>query len=105
MQTGMGVDLHGSDNTSAACRAVKNAIQGNNMLFLKHIGLKSFDDLIIDVILACPDPDKIDKDEVASQLPIGQVNVITQTGGMLVDSDQSGDPVLAVIAAVQVGIK
>lgn len=105
MQTGMGADLHGSNDTTAACRAVKDAIQNNNMLFLKHIGLKSLDQLLVEVIIASPNPDAVDKQAVAEDLPVGVVSVRTQSGGMLVDSDDSGDPVLVAIAAVTVSVQ
>lgn len=105
MQTGMGADLHGSNDTTAARRAVKDAIQNNNMLFLKHIGLKSIDQLLVEVIIASPNPDAVDTQAVAEDLPVGAVSVRTQSGGMLVDADDSGDPVLVAIAAVTVSVQ
>mgnify|MGYP001990006963 FL=1 len=105
MQTGMGADLHGANDTTAARRAVKDAIQHNNMLFLKHVGLKSLDQLLVEVIVASPNPDAVDKEAVAEDLPVGVVSVQTQSGGMLVDADESGDPVLVAIAAVTVSVQ
>ncbi len=105
MQTGMGADLHGADDTTAARRAVEDAIQNNNMLFLKHIGLKSLDQLLVEVIIASPKPEGVDTEAVAKDLPVGTVSVQTQSGGMLVDSDGSGDRVLVAIAAVTVSVQ
>ncbi len=105
LQTGMGVDLHGADDTTAAQRAVKNAIQHNNLLFLKQVGLKSLDELFVEVTIACPRPDNLDRQAVAAGLPVGNVSVEVQEGGLSIDSDGSGDPVCVVIAAVQVSIE
>ena len=105
MQTGMGADLHGANDTTAARRAVNDAIAHNNMLFVKHIGLRSLDQLLVEVMIASPNPEKVDKEAVAAELPVGVVSVQTQAGGMLVDSDDSGDPVLAAIAAVTVSVE
>lgn len=105
MQTGMGADLHGADDTKAARRAVKNAIQNNNMLFLRHVDIQNLDQLVVDVTVASPHPEQIDMDAVAGEFPVGSVSVSTQTGGMLVDSDVSGDPVLLALASVTVGIR
>ena len=104
LQTGMGVDLHGADDTTAAKRAIKNAVQHNNLLFLKHAGLKSLDQLFVEVTIACPSPNDVDTASVAADLPVGNVSVAVQKGGLLIDSDESGDPVCVAIAAVQVSI-
>lgn len=104
MQTGMGADLHGANDTTAARRAVKDAIQNNNMLFLKHIGLQSLDQLLVDVIIASPNPAQVDTEAVAAELPVGIVSVQTQAGGLLADAE-SGDPVLVAIAAVTVSVE
>lgn len=105
MQTGMGADLHGANDTKAACRAVNDAIQNNNMLFLRHVGIQSLDQLLVDVTIASPNPDQVDSDAVTAEFPVGTVSVSTQPGGMLIDSDVSGDPVLIAVASVTVSIK
>ena len=104
-QTGMGADLHGANDTKAARRAVNDAIQNNNMLFLRHVGIKNLDQLLVDVTIASPHPEQIDTDAVATEFPVGTITVSTQCGGMLIDSDVSGDPVLIAVASVTVGIK
>lgn len=101
-QIGMGVDLHGASDTKAAQRAVTNAIQNNNMLFLKHAGIKDEEQIIVDVMIASPHPDELDIVAIARELPVGRVSVHTQSGGLLQDADGSDDPVLAAIATVTV---
>lgn len=104
MQLGMGVDLHGSNDTKAARKAVKNAIQNNNMLFLRHARLKSMEHLLVDVEIASPNPDTIDIDAVAAEFPVGKVTVTTQQGGMISESGADNDPVLVAIASVTVSV-
>jgi uncharacterized protein (TIGR02058 family) len=102
LQTGMGVDLHGTNDTSAACRAVDHAIHHNSLLFLGEIGLTSAEQIHIDVTIASPHPDQVDTDAVAATLPVGVVSVATQTGGMLTGGD---DPALIALAAVRVSVE
>ena len=101
-QIGMGVDLHGGNDTKAAQRAVNNAIQNNNMLFLKHVGIKSSDQILVEVLIASPHPDTLEVELIAGELPAGRVSVQTQVGGLLQDIDGGNDPVLAAIATVTV---
>lgn len=105
MQTGMGTDLHGANDTKAARRAVNNAIQNNNMLFLRHVDLKSSRQLLVDVTIASPHPNNVDTEAVAAEFPVGTITVSTRAGGMLIDSDANNDPVLVAIAAVTVSIE
>ena len=105
MQTGMGADLHGCNDTKAACKDVNDAIQNNNMLFLRHAGLQSLDQLLVDVAIATPHPDELDIDIVAAEFPVGTITIKPQLGGMLVDSDVSDDPVLIAVASVTVSTK
>lgn len=102
LQTGMGVDLHGTDDTAAACRAVDHAIHHNSLLFLGEIGLTSAEQIHVDVTIASPHPDQVDTDAVAATLPVGVVSVVAQLGGMLTDSD---DPALIALAAVRVSVE
>ena len=105
MQLGMGSDLHGSDDTKAAVRAVQDAIQDNNMLFLRHVKLPSLDQLLVNVVIATPNPGAVDSEAVSKVLPIGSVTIEVREGGMLVDADQSEDPVLVAVAAVTISIE
>ncbi len=105
VQTGMGVDLHGADDTTAAQRAVEEAIRHNSLVFLGQIGLKSPKQIHVDVTIACPHPERVDADAVSAVLPVGVVSVKTQKGGMLAESGTSGDPILIAVAAVLVGVE
>ena len=104
IQTGMGADLHGADDTKAACRAVQNAIQHNSMLFLKHAGLTNMNQLLVEVTIASPSPERVDIKRVKAELPIGTVVVKTQKGGLKVDPDGTGDSLLIANAAITVSV-
>jgi uncharacterized protein (TIGR02058 family) len=104
LQTGMGVDLHGGDDTTAARRAVTHAIQRNSLLFLREIGLQSAEQIHVDVTIACPHPERVDTDAVASALPVGIVSVDVQPGGMLAETGTEGDDALIALAAVRVSV-
>jgi uncharacterized protein (TIGR02058 family) len=85
VQLGMGVDLHGQDPTEAARRAVRDAI-GNNCL----CGLSEIlqiqnpnEDMFVDVRVACPKSDLLDKDAVLGDLPFGVKTIEVEQGGMM----------------------
>ena len=59
LEFGMGVDVHGGDCTTAACRAV-------------------------DVTVGVPDPASVDVERVRRELPHGEVTVRAQNGGLRV---------------------
>jgi len=104
LQTGMGVDLHGSDDTTAARRAVEHAIRRNSLLFLRELGVRGRDAIHVDVTIACPHPERVDLDAVRAALPVGIVTAVAEKGGMLADTGAAGDPVLIALAAVRVSL-
>lgn len=112
IEIGMGVDLHGQDITTAAVRAVKNAIHHNSMPGLRSvIPSHSHDDMKVRVTLGVPiDEDKLDIAKVKEAFPYGQVEVQVVRGGMtcssgviLPDKGDTNDLVYIVNAAVEVG--
>ena len=105
MQTGMGVDIHGADDTTAAQRAVEAAIRHNSLLFLGHIGLERADQIHVNVTLACPHPERVDLEAIKSLLPVGVISVRAEAGGMLAETGASGDPMLIAVAAVRVSVE
>lgn len=85
VQIGMGVDLHGQDPTQAACRAVRDAIAENCLCGLSEIiDMKNPNkEMYVDVLVACPKPDKLDKQAVLAELPFGIKSIEVKDGGML----------------------
>ncbi|MEQ2525907.1 Lin0512 family protein [Bacillaceae bacterium CLA-AA-H227] len=112
IETGMGIDVHGQDITTAAVRAIKNAIHFNSMPGIRTV-LKdnSLDNMRVNVKLAVPcDKDKLDIDTVKKALPYGIVTVEVMDGGMLTTSgivlEEKGDTndlMYIVVASVEVG--
>jgi uncharacterized protein (TIGR02058 family) len=101
---GMGVDVHGKDATKAAKRAVSDAIRHSSLSFVRLLG-KTAHDMIIDVMIAVPNPEGVDTAEVAKELPYGTVKVTAVKGGLEVPAEQGGDSILIANAAVIVNIE
>lgn len=112
IETGMGIDVHGQNVTTAAIRAIKNAIHYNSMPGIRSVlPGNSLDNMKVNVKLAVPcDKEKLDFDAVKEALPYGQVTVEVMDGGMLTTSgivlEEKGDKndlMYIVIASVEVG--
>jgi len=109
---GTGIDLHGEDETKAAQRAVRNAIEWHSMVGLGQLfQFKSWkemnDALLVDVTIGAPNPEKIDGEKVLSVLPEGQKRITVVKGGLRYPTPET-DPnsrihgVVVVIAAIVV---
>src|SRR3954449_2035803 len=100
-EMGMGVDVHGRDATQAAKRAGSDAIRHSSLGFFRIIG-KTANDMFVDVTIAVPNPESVDKEAVAKELPYGTVTVNAVKGGLEIPSapEQGNDPILIANAAV-----
>lgn len=103
-EVGTGVDIRGGDYTKAAQRAVSDAIRHSMLNLFPHIG-KSPDAMEIIVKIGAADPDKVDKEAVASELPYGSVTVETEQGGLNVQNENGNGFLVVVNAAVLVGFE
>ncbi|WP_026672708.1 Lin0512 family protein [Alkalihalobacterium bogoriense] len=112
IQTGMGVDLHGQDVTTAAVRAVENAIHTNSMPGLRStLPNNDIHNMKVNVKLAIPfDEDQLNEDAVKAVLPFGTVTIETMKGGMATTSgvilEEKGDKndlMYIVVASIEVG--
>jgi uncharacterized protein (TIGR02058 family) len=85
IELGTGADLHGQNATQAAQRAVRNAISNSCLCGLSEIlDIKNpNEEMFIDVLIACPDPDSVDKDAVLGELPFGKKTIEVKEGGMM----------------------
>ena len=106
IQLGMGLDLRGMDTTTAAVRAVRNAI-GHNLLPGIPALLQEGGRVIVHVRLAVPSGvAAVDIEAIREELPIGSVSVEIVTGGMLTPNGLAGlDEALVVNAAVEIRIE
>ena len=100
-EMGMGVDVHGRDYTSAAKRAVSDAIRHSSLNFFKVLD-KSPQDMRITLIIGIPNPESVDAHAVAKELPYGEVNVNVVEGGLEVPNEDGNDALIIANAAVLV---
>lgn len=100
-EMGMGVDVHGRDYTNAARRAVSDAIRHSSLHFFQALG-KAREDMRIQVVIGVADPDAVDKQAVAAELPYGEVTVEVKAGGLTVPNDSGDDAIVMANAAVLV---
>ena len=98
-EMGMGVDVHGRDYTNAAKRAVSDAIRHSSLNFFRALN-KSPDDMRITVMIGIANPDAVDTDAVARELPYGTVEVNVVQGGLEVPTETVDDAMVIANAAV-----
>lgn len=87
LEVGSGIDLHGEDVTKAAQKAIRDAITHASMIGLGQLfRFKGFEELnealMVDVTIATPYPEKIDREEVLKVLPEGKRRLTVVEGGM-----------------------
>ena len=99
MELGMGVDLHGRDYTSAAKRAVFDALHHSSLGFQRLLG-KTADDMHVDITIGVPRPEAVDRDAVAATLPHGGGEVTTVLGGLEVPDENGSDAMVIANAAL-----
>ena len=99
-EMGMGVDVHGLDYTSAAKRAVFDALHHSSLGFQRLLG-KTADDMRVDVTIGVPKPEAVDGKAVLATLPHGTGNNINVVhGGLQVLNEEGNDGPLIASAIV-----
>jgi uncharacterized protein (TIGR02058 family) len=91
----MGVDVHGLNYTTAAKRAVFDALHHSSLGFQRLLG-KTADDLRVDLTIGVPKPEAVDRQAVLETLPhgTGEINVVH--GGLeVLNSEGTDGPVIA----------
>jgi uncharacterized protein (TIGR02058 family) len=102
-EMGMGVDVHGRDATKAAKRAVSDAIRHSSVGFFRMVG-KTPHDMFVDVTIGVPNPEAVDTEAVAKELPYGTVTVKAVAGGLDIPAESGTDGILIANAAVIVSL-
>jgi uncharacterized protein (TIGR02058 family) len=102
LEMGAGNDLHGSDYTKAAIRAVHDAIHHSSLSLIRTLGLDSRT-MQVEVTIGVQRPEKVDAEAVKRTLPHGEVVVRLVKGGLDVPDDEAGD--VAVIASAAVAVR
>ncbi len=102
-ELGMGVDVHGSDYTKAAIRAVSDAIRHSSLNFFRTLDLAP-QEMRLRVLIGVAEPSAVDTARVAAELPYGEVDVEVVRGGLDVpaqtDLADESDAITMATAAV-----
>src|ERR1051326_5949713 len=102
-EIGMGVDVHGKDATKAAKRAVSDAIRHSSLSFVRLFG-KVPQDMFVDVTIGVPNPEAVDTQAVAKELPYGTGTVTAVKGGLEIPAEHGSDAIIIANAAVIVSL-
>ena len=103
LELGSGNDLHGSDYTKAALRAVQDALHHSSLAFVRSLAVDK-SKLMVDVTIGVQKPEKVDIEKVKASLPVGFVTVKAVKGGLDVPDPDNNDPAIIASAAIAVRI-
>lgn len=81
LEMGTGNDLYGEDYTKAACRAVQDAIHHSSLTLFKSLDIDP-KQMQIELNIAAQEPEKVDVERVAKELPYGRVEARAIFGGL-----------------------
>ena len=104
LELGSGNDLHGSDYTKAALRAVQDALHHSSLSFVRSLKIERTK-LDVEVTVGVQRPDQVDLDAVKNSLPVGNVTVKAVKGGLDVADPENNDPAVIASAAIAVRIE
>ncbi|AEF93650.1 Conserved hypothetical protein CHP02058 [Desulfotomaculum nigrificans CO-1-SRB] len=111
IEFGTGIDFHGQNFTGAAQKAVKDAISHSCLCGLTEIvGLKDLNDMIVEVTVAVPEPEKVNQGKVLEVIPFGRKTIKVINGGMQVSGlfipalGDSDDSIVVANACVEVKV-
>ena len=97
LEMGTGNDLYGEDYTKAATRAVQDALHHSSITLFRTMGIDR-ESMQVEVTIGVQNPDNVDKDVIASQIPFGTVTVNCVKGGLNVIQDSDLVTVIATAA-------
>jgi uncharacterized protein (TIGR02058 family) len=103
LELGTGNDLHGSDYTKAALRAVQDALHHSSLSFIRSLKIDKTK-LDVEVTIGVQRPERVDLERIKSSLPIGNVTVKAVKGGLDVADPEHNDPAVIASAAIAVRI-
>jgi uncharacterized protein (TIGR02058 family) len=104
LELGSGNDLHGSDYTKAALRAVQDALHHSSLSFIRSLKIDRAK-LDVEVTIGVQRPERVDLEKVKSSLPVGNVTVRAVKGGLDVPDPENNDPATIASAAIAVRIE
>ena len=111
IETGFGADQHGQSSTKACVRACRNAIEFNSIPSIRSIVPGGYENMKLSLKIGVPYPDLVDKDEVSSVLPYGNIIAmeiveggLNCSSGVVIESlGDTTDEFIIACAAVTVG--
>src|SRR5215510_5442347 len=102
-ELGSGNDLHGSDYTKAALRAVVDALHHSSLAFIRSLKIDKTE-LDVDVTIGVQRPDLVELEEIKAVLPVGNPTVKAIKGGFDVADPEHDDPAVIASAAIAVHV-
>jgi len=102
LELGSGNDLHGSDYTKAALRAVQDALHHSSLSFVRSLQVDRTK-LDVEVTIGVQRPERVDLGKVKNCLPIGNVTAKAVKGGLDVADPENND--VAVIASAAIAVR
>jgi uncharacterized protein (TIGR02058 family) len=104
LELGTGNDLHGSDYTKAALRAVQDALHHSSLSFIRSLKIDKTR-LDVEVTIGVQRPEQVDVEAIKKSLPVGNVTVRAIKGGLDVADPENNDPAVIASAAIAVRIE
>jgi len=111
VEIGTGIDFHGGDVNNAAKKAIKDAVSHSCLAgLIDIIGMSNPNEMHVDIKLACPHPEKINRDDVREAVPFGSTELKVVSGGLDVHGLElpelgAGDTIVVVVAALTVYVE
>ena len=103
LEMGSGNDLHGADYTTAALRAVQDALHHSSLSFIRSLNIdKSTID--VEVTIGVQKPEQVDLARIKASLSVGNVTVRAVMGGLDVPDPDNNDPAVIASAAIAVRV-
>jgi uncharacterized protein (TIGR02058 family) len=104
LELGSGNDLHGSDYTKAALRAVQDALHHSSLSFVRSLRIDKTK-LDVEVTIGVQRPEQVNLEKIKNSLPVGNITVKAVNGGLDVDDPENKDSSVIASAAIAVRIE
>ena len=101
LEIGHGTSLRRIDYTTAARRAIQNALWRNSLTVAPAFGFPK-EAMIVDVDIAVQSPEKVDTDALKDMFPYGQITITASHGGLDIAKPDNEDHTVIANAAIVV---